>query len=445
MGPDRQKDNAVIPAKAGMKYSHAPSVVSSFGERPHSTTSRLSSFTLVELLIVIAILAVLAAAVVVVLNPAELLAQARDSQRSSDMKTIADTVNLFILDNSGSSLGVAQTVYISLPDTSSTCATYAASLPVLPAGWSYHCVTAANLRNTDGTGWIPLNIATIKGGSPMPYLPIDPSNDAVSTRYYAYTPSSLSPTFELMVLMESEKITNSLANNDGGIDPSRLEIGSDISLWSQVAGLTAYWNFDEGSGTTAIDMTGRNNTGTIVGPTYGIDRKSGVGKALVFDGVDDYVSVADSIDMRMTTGGTFAFWIYPTGYGEASAARIIDKSTDTGCTNGYFVYMSSTNKFIASANAGSATSASDNSITMNAWNFITATMSSSGKKVYVNGKEVTSAAGGTVLPPDVAGEVRIGNRSGFTDRTFVGRIDDSRMYNRVLSASEVRSLYFGTK
>ncbi|MDD4931154.1 MAG: prepilin-type N-terminal cleavage/methylation domain-containing protein, partial [Candidatus Colwellbacteria bacterium] len=45
----------------------------------------IKSFTLVELLIVIAILAVLAAAVVVVLNPAELLAQARDSQRSTDL------------------------------------------------------------------------------------------------------------------------------------------------------------------------------------------------------------------------------------------------------------------------------------------------------------------------------------------------------------------------
>ncbi|MFA7202022.1 MAG: type II secretion system protein, partial [Candidatus Paceibacterota bacterium] len=40
-----------------------------------------SSFTLIELLIVIGILAILTAAVVLVLNPTELLKQGRDSKR----------------------------------------------------------------------------------------------------------------------------------------------------------------------------------------------------------------------------------------------------------------------------------------------------------------------------------------------------------------------------
>ncbi|MFA6494844.1 MAG: type II secretion system protein, partial [Candidatus Paceibacterota bacterium] len=41
----------------------------------------LKSFTLIELLIVIGILAILVAAIVITLNPAQLLAQARDSKR----------------------------------------------------------------------------------------------------------------------------------------------------------------------------------------------------------------------------------------------------------------------------------------------------------------------------------------------------------------------------
>ncbi|MDD4931709.1 MAG: prepilin-type N-terminal cleavage/methylation domain-containing protein, partial [Candidatus Colwellbacteria bacterium] len=85
-----------------------------------STTRYLTSFTLVELLIVIAILAVLAAAVVVVLNPAELLAQARDSQRSTDLRTLKDAIDLWTLDNPSLTMGTSQTVYISIPDTSST-------------------------------------------------------------------------------------------------------------------------------------------------------------------------------------------------------------------------------------------------------------------------------------------------------------------------------------
>ncbi|MCK9187118.1 MAG: prepilin-type N-terminal cleavage/methylation domain-containing protein, partial [Candidatus Colwellbacteria bacterium] len=70
----------------------------------------LGGFTLVELLIVIAILAVLAAAVVIVLNPAELLAQARDSQRITDMKTLKDSIDIWVVDNPNVSMGISQTV-----------------------------------------------------------------------------------------------------------------------------------------------------------------------------------------------------------------------------------------------------------------------------------------------------------------------------------------------
>ena len=53
-------------------------------------------FTLVELLIVIGILAILTAAVVVVLNPAELLKQARDSQRFADLDSVKSAIALYL-------------------------------------------------------------------------------------------------------------------------------------------------------------------------------------------------------------------------------------------------------------------------------------------------------------------------------------------------------------
>ena len=53
-------------------------------------------FTLVELLVVITILAALAAAVVVVLNPMELLAQGRDAQRMSDLDTVQDALLILL-------------------------------------------------------------------------------------------------------------------------------------------------------------------------------------------------------------------------------------------------------------------------------------------------------------------------------------------------------------
>src|SRR3989344_9177132 len=53
-------------------------------------------FTLIELLIVIGIIGILAAAVIVVLNPAELLAQARDGTRLSDTDSVTSAINLYI-------------------------------------------------------------------------------------------------------------------------------------------------------------------------------------------------------------------------------------------------------------------------------------------------------------------------------------------------------------
>jgi len=54
-------------------------------------------FTLIELLIVIAIIATLATAVILILNPAELLRRTRDSQRLSDIKELQKALQLFHL------------------------------------------------------------------------------------------------------------------------------------------------------------------------------------------------------------------------------------------------------------------------------------------------------------------------------------------------------------
>jgi len=202
------------------------------------------AFTLVELLIVIAILAVLAAAVVIVLNPAELLAQARDGERSQDMKTLGDALAILVVDNSSVSLGTYKTVYISIPDTSSTCANIT-DLPSLPSGWTYHCVTEANLKNTDGTGWMPLNLSSIYGGSPIPSLPTDPTNNA--TYHYSYIPSS--STYGLSANIESVKHRQS---NQSGVFTTQFTAGSNPNLasiprggdWIKVPGDSDYGTSD---------------------------------------------------------------------------------------------------------------------------------------------------------------------------------------------------------
>jgi prepilin-type N-terminal cleavage/methylation domain-containing protein len=107
-------------------------------------------FTLVELLVVIAILAVLAVAVVVVLNPAELLKQARDSTRISDLAAINSALALYFADATPSSV------------TQATKCTVGTSFP----GGGTAC-TASTSTVVTGTGWVAINFTAVSSGSPL--------------------------------------------------------------------------------------------------------------------------------------------------------------------------------------------------------------------------------------------------------------------------------------
>jgi len=58
-------------------------------------------FTLIEILIVIGIIAILAAVVIVAINPARQFAQARNAQRSSNVNTILNAINQYMVENNG--------------------------------------------------------------------------------------------------------------------------------------------------------------------------------------------------------------------------------------------------------------------------------------------------------------------------------------------------------
>jgi prepilin-type N-terminal cleavage/methylation domain-containing protein len=199
-------------------------------------------FTLIELLVVIAILAVLAVAVVLVLNPAELLKQSRDSTRLSDMATLNSALSLYYTDVLGANTSA-------WPSAGNYC-TVAASSTGGWAGWSSTCANVATTTGVNGTsstvGWVPINFSLISSGSPLTKEPIDPNNGVASclgsgsinnaSCGYAFVASSTAGIYKLETLMESSKFgyggSSDVVSKDSGVSTSTYEIGSNLMFVS---------------------------------------------------------------------------------------------------------------------------------------------------------------------------------------------------------------------
>jgi prepilin-type N-terminal cleavage/methylation domain-containing protein len=207
-----------------------------------------NGFTLLELLIVIAVIAILSVIVILVLNPAETLKKARDSQRMADLNTIKTAIGLYI-----TSTG---TPYLGANGTSNTgCGTGAGASGHVVWYSKYGPVTdntldgtgtvasssasQATAGNVDGTGWIPVNLSSLTGGSPISNWPIDPTNSITSLSsvtnadlVYRYGCLSSSMTFEVDAKLESESYTvqDNKLTSDGGNNTLLYEVGTNLSV-----------------------------------------------------------------------------------------------------------------------------------------------------------------------------------------------------------------------
>ncbi|MFA7201438.1 MAG: type II secretion system protein [Candidatus Paceibacterota bacterium] len=201
-------------------------------------TRNTQSFTLIELLIVIGILAILTAAVVVVLNPSELLQQSRDSSRMTDLAVLHKAISLLQLEQSVSSIGVNNVIYISIPDTTlvgnatSTCGSLGLLPP--PFGWNYECHSPDSYRDIDGTGWIPLVVTQSSAGTLLSTLPVDPTNTTSSGSYYMYT--TVNNAWELNARLSSSKYGfkedfSGKPSSDGGNNDYLYEVGSNLTVF----------------------------------------------------------------------------------------------------------------------------------------------------------------------------------------------------------------------
>jgi len=230
------------------------------------------------------------------------------------------------------------------------------------------------------------------------------------------------------------------ARDAAGNQTTSTAVSVTVDNTAPPTGLIGYWNFNEGSGTTANDSSGNSNIGTLTnGPSWTTGK---LGGGLNFDGVDDKVLVGDTASLDISTSAlTLSAWIYTDGTDTRQFPYIMGK---VNTTNNYVLYISNT-AFSAAlgVNAGNIlTNCAKTSFTHNQWNLVTATYDGANISIYINGTlKGTCAKTGVMVPnndPFIIGDKGNGVNN---PNSFKGKIDEVRVYNRALSSSEITTLY----
>jgi hypothetical protein len=220
-------------------------------------------------------------------------------------------------------------------------------------------------------------------------------------------------------------------------------LAGSISFAGSIDAPVAYWALDETSGKTANDSAG-NNDGTVINGTWTAGK---IGGALNFS--SGYVDCGDDASLDITGLITVSGWIKTTMTTESSVVAKWDASVTNGdglqtCYDllinhngiGYAEFHLRGSNLGPSIYAISTIQVNDGM-----WHLVTGVYDGSFIKLYVDGllQGSTAYSGGIFSAP---GEnVYIGNSDEGAERIpFTGLMDDVRIYDYALSASEVYQL-----
>ncbi len=222
---------------------------------------------------------------------------------------------------------------------------------------------------------------------------------------------------------------------------------------SLTTGLMAYYPFNG----NANDASGRGNNGVVSGAIPTFDRRGTPNSAYFFDGVNDNIAIASSPSLHPFNQLTITFWIRVDSINNNHMA-ILHKGGEAIlqpwlANREYAIYAKqnfSAYYFLiySAGNEGEQHEVNSNSFFPNRWLFVAAVYDriNHTMKSYVNG----------VLNQQVYDSYSTFNRNDFPltigteaetvwqdHSPFLGALDELRLYNRALSAEEIRALYDG--
>ena len=219
---------------------------------------------------------------------------------------------------------------------------------------------------------------------------------------------------------------NQIANFQNGV-PLCAPAASGLVSWYQGEG-------------NLLDSVGSNNgTASASGVGFPLDGK--VGRSLGFTGANQQsVNVPDNVSLKpstLTVSGWFKITQAPTSedfvlvskYGGDYRGWILAVNTNRSAT--FSVHRPNTIETAVS---------SVNSIPLNVWTHIAATYEGYNAAIYINGVLQSSVYfnGGYEATTNI---MRIGSASWYNGSFTTGQIDETQIYNRALSASEIQTIY----
>ena len=201
-------------------------------------------------------------------------------------------------------------------------------------------------------------------------------------------------------------------------------------------GLVAHWTLNDSSGDTVSDLSGNGHNGTLVGDPQWTDGY--FDGALEFDGTGDEVDIPFHENLNQDTFTITAWANAMTG---GAGHRAVISSRDDFPQRGFIFYAAPNNVWQFWTGGDGWKAITGPAVNLDDWDHLAGTYADGSQKFYVNGELVGETTAS--LSVNTAQEFLIGagaNETANHNYRFVGKIDDVRLYDRVLDDTEIASV-----
>ena len=218
-----------------------------------------------------------------------------------------------------------------------------------------------------------------------------------------------------------------------------------LAAATDVDGLVVWLKLDETSGTQASDSSGNQNDGLLVGgPTWVSGQIDG---AIALDNTDlngnqDWIEIPPDESQNMGQTLTLAAWVNAERFRNGDG--IITKGQNI---TSYAMRLGGDGRVMFTANfgepfgfVGSGDWFSAGSISANQWHHVAVSYDGSTIRFYIDGVKDTTEVPVELLFGRATQPLHIGADLPDDNQYFDGRVDDVRVYNRALSATEIAGL-----